>query len=96
MNTSEQKQNTPLNFWSLIGHIKELIPIIALVVALIVGWINLKNELETIKERQLSTDARVLIVESDQNKLNDTLSRVNENLASINTALEFIKQKVNE
>lgn len=96
MEIQQQKQNTPLSFWTLIGHIKELIPIIALVVALIVGWINLKNELKTISEKQLSTDARLIIVESDQNKLNDTLSRVNENLASINTALEFIKQKVNQ
>lgn len=83
-----------LNFWMVVGHLKELIPIIALVVALIVGWVNLNNELGNIKETQAQQQAQILIIQSDQSKFQDTLNRVNENLAGINTALEFIKEKV--
>lgn len=94
MESSIEKRNT--SFWGVIGHIKELIPIIALVVGIIVGWINLNNELQRIKEKQIVQEAKIVTIESDTSKLNDTLSRVNENLASINTALEFIKQRVDQ
>lgn len=92
---STVNMNKPqLNFWMVVGHLKELIPIVALIVALIVGWVNLNNELSNIKKTQAEQAAQILIIQSDQNKFQETLNRVNENLAGINTALEFIKDKV--
>lgn len=82
------------SFWLVIGHLKELIPIIALVIGLIVGWINIKNELRNMTDKQLLLEAKIVALESKQDKFTDLLSRINENLATLNVSFEFIKERI--
>lgn len=89
MKANAQKQN--FNFWGLIERIKELMPVVALIIGLLVGWINVTNELENIKAKQAEIQSKILIQESRQDDLTELISKVNENLASINTALDFLK-----